>query len=438
MKQILPSTQLKNKRWSLIRRYSVFLFFLLFSFSFQTLKAQTGEALNFDGVDDYVDISGVPLSGSYTKEAWINLPVVDPLDPNAHNIISGSATSLYVYKGKLGAGHNFNNVQDPSVLSANTWYHVAVTFDAAAGTMTLYKNGVPVNVATAPAYTETTLLLGAIYTGAVGYFFQGTMDQVRIWNVARTSSEIFNDFSCYVSPNEPNLVALYPFTQGTANGNNSGVTTLGDSSSSPHNGTLMNFALTGSTSNWVAPGAPLTNACVALPVLLSNFTVEKSSNGVSLRWQTAMEINNKGFEIQRSTDGLNHWIAVVFVAGVGNTNEKQTYSYTDLSPYKGNNYYRLKQINFDGQASFSSIKTVRITGVNEISLYPTIAQNNITLEVVGADMLNTIISIYDGQGRIVQQERLINQKEQINISSLQKGMYLLRLQNGASERFIKL
>lgn len=438
MKQSLLSTQVANKRRSIILRYSSFLFFLIFSLSFQSLKAQSGEALNFDGVDDYVDITGVPISGSYTKEAWIYLPVVNPADPNAHNIVSGATTSLYVYQGKLGAGHNFNNVQDPTVLSANTWYHVAVTYDSASTTMTLYKNGlqVSVNNNVAPA-SEEVLFLGAIYTGAIGYFFNGTMDNVRIWSVARTSTEILNDFSCYIAPNSPDLEALYPFTQGIANGNNAGVTTLGDSTSNAYNGTLYNFALTGSTSNWVAPGAPLTNNCTTLPVQLSDFSIMKSGNGVLLKWETATEINNKGFQIQRSSDGLNNWKDVAFVGGSGNTNERHKYSYADLSPNKGNNYYRLMQINFDGQATYSSIKTIRVAQVSQLVLYPTLATNNITLEVASTDMLNTIISIYDGQGRKVQQEKLIDQKQQINISSLQRGMYLIKLQNGASERFVK-
>ncbi|MFS8082770.1 MAG: T9SS type A sorting domain-containing protein, partial [Ginsengibacter sp.] len=168
------------------------------------------------------------------------------------------------------------------------------------------------------------------------------------------------------------------------------------------------------------------------------FIVEKSSNGVNLSWQTSTEIANKGFEIQRSIDGLNNWTDVAFIAGAGNTNEKQNYSYNDLLPLKGNNYYRLKQINFDGQATYSSIRTVRFAQLSGLSLYPTLAQSNITVEVGSADILNTIISVYDGQGRMVQQERLISQKQQINISNLQKGMYLLKLQNGASERFVKL
>ncbi len=439
MKQSLLSTQVAKRRWATILRYSSFFLFLFFSLSFQTLKAQAGQALSFDGVNNYVDITGVPLSGSYTKEAWIYLPVVDPSDPNAHNIISGSTTSLYVYQGKLGAGHNFNNVQDPALLSANTWYHVAVTYDAATTTMTLYKNGIPVSTNTSvSSATESVLYLGALYTGTIGYFFQGTMDGVRIWNFARAPIAILADYACLLIGTEGNLEALYQFDQGVAGGNNSGVTTLNDITPNGHNGTLMNFALTGTTSNWVAPGAPFTGICVVLPVQLSSFIVEKSSNGVNLSWQTSTEIANKGFEIQRSIDGLNNWTDVAFIAGAGNTNEKQSYSYNDLLPLKGNNYYRLKQINFDGQATYSSIRTVRFAQLSGLSLYPTLAQSNITVEVGSADILNTIISVYDGQGRMVQQERLISQKQQINISNLQKGMYLLKLQNGASERFVKL
>ncbi len=435
MKHFLHARNRKNKCQLAIRRFLFFLILIFFSLPFQTLKAQSGEALSFDGIDDYVDITGVPLSGSYTKEAWIYLPVVDLVDVNgAHNIISGAITSLYVYQGKLGAGHNFNNAEDPTVLEANTWYHVAVTYDAATGTMILYKNGIAVATSIAPAYIESALFLGAIYVGRIDYFFQGIIDQVKIWNVVRTPAEIVGDFTCNELGNQANLVTFYPFTQGIAGGDNTGLTTLGDSIiTDPHNGTLINFALTGPTSNWVAPGV----LCGVLPVQLSYFTVSKSRNGVELKWETATEINNRGFQIQRSPDGRNHWTDVAFVAGAGNTNQRQNYSYVDMSPFKGINYYRLMQINFDGKVSYSDIKTIRIAQLSQLSLYPTLATSTITLEVASIDMLNTNLSIYDAQGRKVMQEKLINQKQQINISGLQSGMYLIKLQNGASERFVK-
>lgn len=435
MKHFLHAQIRKNKFPLAIRRFLFFLIFLALSSSFQTLQAQTGEALSFDGIDDYVDITGVPLSGSYTKEAWIYLPVVDLVDANgAHNIISGAITSLYVYHGKLGAGHNFNNAEDPTVLEANTWYHVAVTYDAATGTMILYKNGVAVATSIAPTYTESALFLGAIYVGRIDYFFQGIIDQVKIWNVVRTPAEIVGEFTCNQVGGDANLVAFYPFTQGIAGGDNTGLTALGDSIvTDPHNGILKNFALTGSTSNWIAAGY----LCGTLPVQLSNFSVVRSRNGVELKWGTATEINNKGFQIQRSTDGRNNWKDVAFVPGAGNTNLSQIYSYTDLSPEKGINYYRLRQVNYDGKGTYSEIKSIRVAQLSQLILYPTLATSTVTLEVASTDMLNTNLSIYDAQGRKVQQERLINQKQQINISGLQNGMYLIKLQNGASERFVK-
>ena len=80
--------------------------------------------------------------------------------------------------------------------------------------------------------------------------FNGQMDEVRIWNVTRTQVEIQANMNSEIS-SATGLVASYNFNQGVANGNNAGVTTATDSSGNGNNGTLTNFALTGTTSNWV-------------------------------------------------------------------------------------------------------------------------------------------------------------------------------------------
>ena len=108
-----------------------------------SLQAQEpGQALNFDGVDDFVNC-GAFLTKSYTKEAWIKLELNNGL-PN--NIISGDAGHAFwvpsAFGYKVSAGHNYtwDYVQDPHSIEEG-WQHYAVTYDADSKIMQLFKNG---------------------------------------------------------------------------------------------------------------------------------------------------------------------------------------------------------------------------------------------------------------------------------------------------------
>ena len=97
-----------------------------------------------------------------------------------------------------------------------------------------------------------------------------------------------------------------------------------------------------------------------IPVELTSFTASFVGSKVQLNWITATETNNQGFEIQRSVDNRN-FEKIAFVNGKGTTTEKQSYSYLDNTELTGSNYYRLKQLDFDGSYSFSN--TVEVTTV---------------------------------------------------------------------------
>ena len=85
-----------------------------------------------------------------------------------------------------------------------------------------------------------------------------------------------------------------------------------------------------------------------VPVELSSFTAEFKDNIVSLRWSTATETNNKGFELQRKTESSG-WSSIAFITGNGTTTQTYSYSIKDNSVNSGKYFYRLKQIDFDGQ-----------------------------------------------------------------------------------------
>ncbi|WP_172824433.1 BspA family leucine-rich repeat surface protein [Polaribacter sp. KT25b] len=220
-----------------------------FSIEYSDLPAT---ALNFDGVDDYVIIGNVlPSNTSYTKEAWI----FTEQNKEAQNIISSLKAPFWLNNLKLEATNLFRysgSVQSPNTLPLNTWVHVAVSWDGT--TMRLYENGVEVDSRTNVGnYTREAINLGAMVVGNPISMLDGNLDEVRIWNTARSSAEIVAYKDVELTGNESGLVAYYNFNQGNVNANNSGVTTLLDrqTNGTVYNGTLTDFTLTGSTSNWI-------------------------------------------------------------------------------------------------------------------------------------------------------------------------------------------
>jgi hypothetical protein len=117
------------------------------------------------------------------------------------------------------------------------------------------------------------------------------------------------------------------------------------------------------------------NFCVCgmyiVPVELASFTGYAINDGVELKWMTATETNNQGFEIERLNDSKiekSEWEKVGFVAGFGTTTEPKAYSFTDKEVLSGTYTYRLKQIDFDGSFSYSEEVNVDVTSPIEYAL----------------------------------------------------------------------
>ncbi|RUA27979.1 MAG: hypothetical protein DSY76_04830, partial [Bacteroidetes bacterium] len=88
-----------------------------------------------------------------------------------------------------------------------------------------------------------------------------------------------------------------------------------------------------------------------LPVELLSFTAKTKANAVNLQWQTATETNSQYFEVQCSADGEN-WISLDEIAAAGNSNELIDYQYIDQNPINGDNYYRLLQMDYNGDFEY--------------------------------------------------------------------------------------
>ncbi|MFI5151282.1 MAG: LamG-like jellyroll fold domain-containing protein, partial [Bacteroidia bacterium] len=225
----------------------------LAGFTFQA----PGAGLNFNGSNNYLNI-GTPITNAagYTKEAWIYATA-----SGSCNIISSTNSPFWLTGGKLNVAQHYGmsgslTINDPAVFPLNTWTHVAATYDLASTTLSLYKNGVQVATsAAAPSYVVQAMQIG-IYGG--GNYFAGTMDEVRIWNYARTQCQIQADMSCELTGTQPGLLTYYQFNQGVAGGTNTGLTSATDASGNSNTGTLVNFTLSGASSNWVTPGGVTT------------------------------------------------------------------------------------------------------------------------------------------------------------------------------------
>lgn len=145
-----------------------------------------------------------------------------------------------------------------------------------------------------------------------------------------------------------------------------------------------------------------------LPVELLTFTAVKSGNSALLLWQTATEINNNFFRIEKSADGF-YFSSIGIVFGAGNSNQLIEYSFVDATPVLGINYYRLAQVDFDGTEHLSHVIAIDFSGVNEIddiSVYPNPLSWGNTLNIVVPPDEQGLLQISDINGRIIISDRV--------------------------------
>ncbi|MEJ8758351.1 T9SS type A sorting domain-containing protein [Pontibacter sp. H259] len=180
-----------------------------------------------------------------------------------------------------------------------------------------------------------------------------------------------------------------------------------------------------------------------LPVELVTFNANRHHATTILDWSTASETDNDRFEIERSHDGRN-FSKIGEVAGHGNSNRKSFYTFTDNRPATGINYYRLRQVDFDGTATYSKPVAIKFeaakAGAAIAQVYPTIAASQVTVGLTTAAG-TTDITILDAAGRIVAQYAQVSEREHIiPVQNLQTGVYFVTVNNGQvreTYRFLK-
>ncbi|MEO7263479.1 MAG: T9SS type A sorting domain-containing protein [Ferruginibacter sp.] len=165
-----------------------------------------------------------------------------------------------------------------------------------------------------------------------------------------------------------------------------------------------------------------------LPVSLLNFNVVKRLPFIALTWETSMESNNRGFEIQRRVNGNFEAIGFVDTKGLkGYSNDLLSYNFEDnASLPNGTVYYRLRQLDYDGHAAYSDIKAVRNNSKEiSVTVYPNPSNGNAKL-IIPSDAGKMDISLVDLTGRVLSRFADFNGTK-LDINNMRPGVYMIRV-----------
>jgi len=439
--------------------------------------------LNFDGVDDKVVLpneTDYDFTTDMTVEFWIKASSFDQWDGfvtkgddswRVHAHASGTVNFGLNGTG-TGAGANSTTPIDD-----DTWHHVAATYGS--NTAKIYIDGIMEN-----STVGTNPIDNSSYAVAIGENLQqtgrplnGSMDEVRIWNVARTSAQINATMSIELVGNEAGLVSYYNFNQGVAGGNNVGLDSLIDLTSNANNGTLTNFALSGTTSNWyekesTCPREMTQTASVTVLPELTGTHTETVCFGESIVVNgTTYDANNlTGTEVYTNI-GANNCDSTVTVnltienqidtttttasttTTSNHTSATATYQWIDC----GNNQPISGETNSTYTAAVNGDYAVIITegncsdtsacvaiasvGIDELSslgmsIYPNPNNGEFT---IATTLKNATVSIYSLDGKLILSNIKITQSNPaINLENFEDGVYFVTIKNETNQKTVRV
>ena len=389
--------------------------------------AYNSNALTFDGFNDQVVIPG---SNAYdfntgTVELFANAA---SLNSNFATLLGNRGTGGVRYSFHLSATQigvdngsgsvNALNLPD-TFTTTNMWHELAFANDGANTYVYINGNLLGTIPGAFGSATGQPLTLGNSNTptnGANETIFAGSLDEVRLWNTTRSAADILANMNSTISGAGPSLVGQFTFDEGVPAGNNSGLLTTLDNTTAGNNGTLQNFTLSGTTSNFNSHAL----TPISLPLSITMFTANRNGDQVLLQWETAQEENTRDFSVERSTDG-DTYAAIGTVDAAGNSSTPRDYSYTDLQPAPAN-YYRLKTSDENGQFTYSTIRVVNFPAANGLIWYSTGPH---AAEVFFQQGDNERYSLTDAAGRLLRSGQLVGGKTEV--SGLPAGIYFIRI-----------
>ncbi|MBK8880368.1 MAG: T9SS type A sorting domain-containing protein [Haliscomenobacter sp.] len=178
-----------------------------------------------------------------------------------------------------------------------------------------------------------------------------------------------------------------------------------------------------------------------LPITLTNFEAKPGPSSVSLTWRTASELNNDYLIVERSANGTD-FAALVRIKGLGTTDGPQDYQFTDHTPLAGINYYRLRQVDFDGTTEIHPTVSVLFNGETQLGLsaFPNPASIALQVRWGGDAALETECRLFNLQGQLVFQSRLAPGilSLELPIQQMAPGAYLLQVIQGANVESLRV
>lgn len=172
-----------------------------------------------------------------------------------------------------------------------------------------------------------------------------------------------------------------------------------------------------------------------LPIELISFAAQPVDHTVQLSWSTATETNNDYFTVERSQDGITVE-SIDTIDGAGNSTHELHYSVTDSHPYSGTSYYRLKQVDYNGQHTWSEWKMVEVPVTETLSLWPNPSNGTINLQLPGDETAEWTMTVSDITGNVVAKKSGQGPDMRVLSLDLPVGSYVLIMQS-SSEIYCK-
>ncbi len=173
-----------------------------------------------------------------------------------------------------------------------------------------------------------------------------------------------------------------------------------------------------------------------LPVELLYFNANIDQYAISINWATASEQNSDYFDIEKSTNGVD-WESIDRIQAQGNSSSLVNYEHIDQYPFLGNQYYRLKQVDFDGSTSYSDIIIIDYDNIlsTNIEIYPNPSKDFTT--IIGRKTELDNLRIFTTIGRdvtyLVYIDRLTENRAYLNLSQLTQGQYIIKTKSSVSK-----
>lgn len=372
---------------SLMRRTGiVHFFFIVWLFGLHSLFAQVNNCLDFDGVNDYVELTlnnNLENKSAFSVEMWVSIASVSSEGLYLFDNRSDATNRISISPRPDGSimvgvcnGGNSEGLSAAGTITFNRWYHIAMVFDGAgsdnAARLKLYVDGIQIALtfpgAALPASTSSSLPTARLCGSSPGISVK--MDEVRVWYTdARTQNEIKQYMNTTLGTRS-GLLASYHFDEGTAGGNNAGVTTLNDKSGDVnHSGTLINFTLDGASSNWVSRVYPVSqDNCLKFDgtddyVNLGNLgteiddktalTVEMWCNAAA--WTQDATLFSKYFSSTSRTQIQLHTSGNFLLTVEQGTDAVVSQAYTTTAPATAGEWFHLAMV-FDGTGGTNAAK----------------------------------------------------------------------------------